>query len=201
MSAPVPADLFGRAGQAEAYVAFRPRYPPAVLHAVGGPSGPASVAVDLCSGPGTVAVALAEQMAWSRILAVDRSTAQLRNAPKHPAVEYVLGDALAVDAALPGALRAGVELICIGQGLHWFDTPHLMAGLAPWLHPQCGRVVVLGYDVSLLDRAECAVVYDGYHQFQKAVEPYWSPQCKRGRRFGVWVLCVCATVPPWFHPT
>jgi release factor glutamine methyltransferase len=74
---------------------------------------PGATVVDLCSGTGAVALAVADESRAARVLAVERSAAALawlrRNAAGHPAVEVVLGDV--TDPDLLAGLRGGADVV------------------------------------------------------------------------------------------
>jgi hypothetical protein len=133
----------------------------------------------LLSGPGTVALELASQCNFQHVLAVDRSNAQLQNAPKHAAVQYVQGDLPAgIATALPDSMFGTVQLMTVGQGLHWFDTQQFVHSIAPYLHPSTGVFAVMGYGLSRVSNSH-SVVQAAYNQFCRTIEPFWDPQCKR----------------------
>ena len=78
-----------------------------------GLSGAGAVVVDLCSGTGAIALAIADEGSAARVVAVERSPAALsylrRNAADWPAVEVVAGDV--TDPDLLGDLTGGVDVV------------------------------------------------------------------------------------------
>lgn len=74
---------------------------------------------DVGTGNGQVAIALAE--CFDEVLATDPSEAQLAAAREHPRVRYRTAT---YDSALPDA---SVQLVTVGQALHWFDPDKFFA--------------------------------------------------------------------------
>jgi release factor glutamine methyltransferase len=76
-------------------------------------TAPGAVVVDLCSGTGAIALAVADESKAARVLAVERSPVALdylrRNAIAFPSVEVVAGDV--IDPGLLTAERGGVDVV------------------------------------------------------------------------------------------
>jgi release factor glutamine methyltransferase len=76
-------------------------------------TAPGATVVDLCSGTGAIALAVADEAAPGRVYAVERSVAALpylrRNAAAFPAVEVVAGDV--TDSELLASCRGGVDVL------------------------------------------------------------------------------------------
>ncbi|MEU4619058.1 peptide chain release factor N(5)-glutamine methyltransferase [Actinoplanes sp. NPDC023801] len=74
---------------------------------------PGAVVVDLCSGSGAIAIAIADETRAGRVIAVERSTAALpwlrRNASAYPVVEVVAGDV--TDPGLLSELHGAVDVL------------------------------------------------------------------------------------------
>src|SRR3954471_23387114 len=103
-------DLFS-AGAA-AYARFRPTYPPALFDWLAATAPARGLAIDVGTGNGQAAVALAER--FERVLALDPSEQQLANAAAHPRVQYRHAPAEAT-----GAPAACADLVTAGQAFHW----------------------------------------------------------------------------------
>src|SRR5438477_12995168 len=88
-------DLFS--AQSPDYARFRPTYPPALFAWLAGLAPARATAVDVGTGSGQAAVALAGL--FDRVLAIDPSEAQLANATPHARVEYRRGPAEATSLA------------------------------------------------------------------------------------------------------
>ena len=76
-------------------------------------TAPGATVVDLCSGTGAIALAVADEAAPGRVVAVERSSAALeflrRNAAAYPVVEVLRGDV--TDPGLAGELPAQVDVV------------------------------------------------------------------------------------------
>jgi len=76
-------------------------------------TAPGATVVDLCSGTGAIALAVADEAEPGRVVAVERSSAALeflrRNAAPFPVVQVVTGDV--TDPALAAALPADVDVV------------------------------------------------------------------------------------------
>lgn len=108
------AALFSDAAQAAAYAAHRPSYPAALFEAILAHVPGRSLAVDIATGSGQAAVALAAS--FDSVIAQDGSQAQLDHADRGsaPNVAYQLADAH--DTALPAGCA---DLVTVAQALHW----------------------------------------------------------------------------------
>ncbi len=102
-------------GHAATYAAFRPTYPLALYDWLVSQLPAQTQAWDVGTGNGQVALALADRFA--AVLATDPSAEQLAAAPMHPRVAY---RQTTYDSGLP---VASVQLVTVGQALHWFDLP------------------------------------------------------------------------------
>lgn len=100
--------------QAGAYERFRPGYPAALFDWLAGQAPARALAVDVATGNGQAAVALAARFA--RVIACEPSAAQLAAARAHPRVEY--RREAAERLSLPDA---SADLLTAAQAAHWFD--------------------------------------------------------------------------------
>lgn len=99
---------------AESYAAARPGYPPELFTWLASVSPGRGLAWDAATGSGQAAVGLAAH--FDRVIATDRSEAQLRHARPHPSVEYRMASAEA--SGLPDH---AVDLVTVAAAIHWFD--------------------------------------------------------------------------------
>ncbi|MFO7983885.1 MAG: class I SAM-dependent methyltransferase [Desulfuromonadales bacterium] len=99
---------------AEAYARYRPDYPLELIAALRAASPDTRRAWDCATGNGQVAAALVK--AFGQVVATDASAAQLNHAVRHPRIFYVRSL-----AANSGLASASVDLVTVGQALHWFD--------------------------------------------------------------------------------
>ena len=100
---------------AAVYAKARPDYPAKLFEYLARLCDCRDIAWDCACGSGQASLGLASH--FKAVLASDASLEQLIRAPEQPAVQYVQGQAedrfLAADT---------VDLICIGQAVHWFDA-------------------------------------------------------------------------------
>ena len=150
---------------AKEYASFRPGYPPE-LFAWLAQVAPARDAVWDCGcGSGQASVPLAGHFA--RVFATDVSAEQIAAAKPHPGVTY--GCAPAENS---GLADASVDLVTVGQALHWFDVDAFYtearrvarpgAVLAVWSYPR----------PQFADPALDSAFFDFY---SRDVGPYWPP--------------------------
>lgn len=100
--------------QADAYARHRPGYPAALFDWLAGAAPRRRLAWDVATGNGQAAQGLAER--FRRVVATDASVQQLLAADRHPGVHFRLERA--ETSSLPAA---AVDLVTVGQALHWFD--------------------------------------------------------------------------------
>jgi SAM-dependent methyltransferase len=146
----IATDAFGPV--AEAYAAFRPRYPRAVFHYLAAVAPSTHCVLDVAAGSGQATLGLAAHFA--RVVAVDLSTRQLGAMPEHPRVHRVSAHA----ESLPIRDHA-VDLVLAAQALHWFDEAAFFKDAARVLRPR-GIVAVLAYDLSRITPAIDRLVRD-----------------------------------------
>jgi SAM-dependent methyltransferase len=99
---------------ADAYRTYRPTYPPELFAWLAGHVPRRETAVDCGCGSGQASIRLAAH--FTRVVAIDPSAEQIRNAEPHPRVDYRVAPA----EALPLA-NGTADLVIAAQALHWFD--------------------------------------------------------------------------------
>ena len=100
--------------QADSYARYRPHYPEALYSFLYGLVRKTDTAWDCGTGNGQVAVRLAEE--FRLVYATDISEKQIGQAPQRENIFYSI--ARAEQSALPSH---SVDLVTIGQAIHWFD--------------------------------------------------------------------------------
>jgi SAM-dependent methyltransferase len=158
-------DLFSE--RPDQYALYRPTYPAAVFAWLAAQTPGAKLAVDVGTGNGQAAIALAEH--FDRVLGLDPSEAQLRNARVHPRVEYRRSSAeqLAADGASADALF-------VAQALHWFQHDAFFREVDRVLVP-AGVLAVSCYELSRITPEVDAVVMDLY---ERDLGVFWEPERK-----------------------
>jgi SAM-dependent methyltransferase len=157
-------DHFSR--QSAAYSRHRPGYPPELIDFVANQSRTRGLAIDCATGSGQAALQLAAH--FERVLAVDGSQAQLRNAHAHAGVTYVA----AVAESLPVADRRA-QLVAAAQALHWFDFGRFYAECRRVLEPG-GVVAAWTYGKFSFDNGEIDAIVEDF--YEREVGPYWPPE-------------------------
>lgn len=151
--------------QSANYARHRPRYPDALFAFLAGLATRHALAWDCATGNGQAAIALSEH--FDRVIATDASEAQIGAALAHPGVSYRVAPAEA-----SGLDAHSVDLVTVGQALHWFDHEQFFA--------ETRRVVVPGgvlaawcYELCEVSAACDAVVGTLYGDI---VGEYWPPE-------------------------
>lgn len=151
-------------GHASTYAAFRPTYPTTLYDWLSGLVPAHRQAWDVGTGNGQVAMALAAR--FERVMATDPSAAQLAAAPAHERVSY---RETTYDSALPDA---SVDLVTVGQALHWFDLPAFFAEVRRVLAPG-GAFAAFAYVHSRVTPDVDALTMH-YHDVTCAA--HWAPE-------------------------
>jgi SAM-dependent methyltransferase len=153
-------------GQAAAYAAYRPAYPPALFEALAALAPAGRVKRDRGAGSGQAAAALADW--FDAVIATDASAEQIAHAAPHPRVTY------RVARAEQGGLdRASVDLVTVAQALHWFDTAAFFTEVQRVLVPR-GVVAAWTYGDAILD---APALDEAYRNFSETdVGPFWPPE-------------------------
>ena len=102
------------------YARYRPGYPAALFAHLAGLCDGRKLAWDCATGNGQSALGLVEH--FDRVIATDASAAQVDAAIAHPQVSYHVAP-----AEQSGLDDSSVDLLTVGQALHWFDLPRFFA--------------------------------------------------------------------------
>lgn len=150
---------------AKSYARYRPAYPAELIAALVDAAPATGRAWDCATGSGQVAGGLADS--FDQVVASDASAAQLGHALRHPHIDYLC--CLAETPALTGS---SVDLVTVGQALHWFDFAAFFAEVRRVARP---RAVVAAWCYGLLCVAPPIdrLLHDFYHRTLKG---YWPPQ-------------------------
>lgn len=152
-------------GQAGAYAAHRPSYPPGMVQHLASLCAGRDLAWDAGTGSGQAAVLLGDH--FQRVLATDASAEQIRHAQAHARVEYRV--AMADQSGLPDQ---SADLVTVAQALHWFDLPRFYAEVRRVLRSG-GIVAAWCYGNPTIDPEVDPVVERFYTE---RVGRYWPPE-------------------------
>lgn len=148
------------AAVSEAYAQYRPTYPPSLFTTILdhnpslGRGGKRSLAVDVAAGSGQASLPLASL--FERVVALDSCAEQLAAAKKRLAAAKNNGNKedlrarvefLEADAHDTGLAPGSADLVCVAQGLHWFDVPRFAAEAARILQPH-GSLAAWSYGLA-----------------------------------------------------
>lgn len=153
-------DHFARMGAD--YAQARPTYPPELFHAITGLCGHHGLAVDIATGNGQAALALAPY--FDQIIALDQSAAMLASAAPHPKIEY--RQARAEQTGLPDQCA---DLVTVATALHWFDLSPFFTEAKRILKPN-GVFAAWGYTDCTITPEIDTIVQNLYRQTLRA---YW----------------------------
>jgi len=155
-------DLFGHKGQAQAYSVYRPKYNEEIFRKIDDYLGieltERSLAVDVGTGTGQVAVPLSTKLDFKRVIGVDRSEEQLKHAVQADGVDYCVGDAynLPLDPDSAGVLT-------IAQAMHWLDLTVFFQEVQRVLKPG-GTFIVLGYAIPRISQQKIEREFRRYYE-------------------------------------
>ena len=152
-------------GHADAYAAFRPRYPARLFRLLAEAAPGQELAWDAGTGSGQAALGLAAH--FERVVATDASPQQVAAAPEHPRVTFRVGA-----EAGSGLDDGSADLVTVAQALHWFDRERFWAEVRRVLRPG-GLVAVWCYSMARTAPEVDAVVD---HLYEQVVGPYWPPE-------------------------
>ena len=147
------------------YARYRPHYPAELFDFLAGQTNEHSLAWDCATGSGQAAIAL--RAYFERVVATDASKAQIDAAVAHPGVTYKV-----VAAEDSQQDSASVDLITVGQALHWFDIDRFF-GEAERVLVNGGVLAAWCYELCRVSDACDAVVEELYW---KIVGEFWPPE-------------------------
>jgi SAM-dependent methyltransferase len=158
-------DLFSEG--AGDYARFRPTYPPALFAWLAEQSPSRLMALDLGTGSGQAALALAEY--FDRVIAIDASDEQLINARPHARVEYRRASAEAT-----GVRDNSADLMLAAQSFHWFKQESFFPEVTRVLWPG-GLLALSSYQLPVIGPNVDRVISELYSDY---LGKYWEPERK-----------------------
>ena len=147
------------------YAKYRPRYPDTLFAHLAGLCDGHDLAWDCATGNGQSALGLAEH--FRHVIATDASAAQIDAAIRDPRVSYHVAP-----AEQGGLDDDSVDLLTVGQALHWFDLPRFFAEAARAVR-NGGVVAAWSYRMCTVDAAVDGVLDELYSGI---VDEFWPPE-------------------------
>ncbi len=152
-------------GHAADYTRYRPTYSPELFAWLAQQAPTHTLVWDCATGNGQAALGLAAH--FDAVIATDASDNQIATAHVHPRVRYAVAP-----AENSGIAAGSVDLITVGQALHWFDFPAFYAEAARVLKPG-GVLAAWSYGLMQVSPAVDAAVWRLY---EPITGPYWPPE-------------------------
>lgn len=149
--------------QSDSYKKFRPTYPAELYNLLFSTCNSFNAAWDCGTGNGQVALQLAPK--FEKVFASDISEKQLANAERRPNIEY-----LNFRAEQSPFEEASIDLITVGQAIHWFDIPLFLEEARRVLKPE-GVLAFWGYGL-LRVSPDIDELID--HFYSEVVGPHWD---------------------------
>jgi ubiquinone/menaquinone biosynthesis C-methylase UbiE len=153
--------------QANAYNLYRPGYPEEMFAYLASVTPDNSLAWDCACGNGQASIALTKY--FEKIIATDASGEQINNTVAYSNIEY------RIEKAERSSLQNhSVDLIIVGQALHWFDTAAFFAEAKRVLKAG-GITAVWVYNLLTITPELDMIIYDLYRNI---LGDYWAPERK-----------------------
>lgn len=151
--------------QSAQYANYRPRYPAELFQILADQCQRRELAWDCATGSGQAAVALGEF--FESVIATDASDTQIASAIPHANVSYRVAT-----AEVSGLDDASVDLLTVGQALHWFDHERFFT--------EAGRVLASGGVLAVWCYGLCHVndACDGVvdELYTDIANEFWPPE-------------------------
>ncbi len=148
--------------RADAYVRYRPVYPPELYAYLASVAPDRRLAWDCGTGNGQAAVGLVDF--FDRVIATDASGEQLAQAPAHSRIEYKIAS-----AESSGLASESAGLVTVAVAVHWFDLGRFYAEVRRVLLPK-GVIAVWCYSVPAIEPGIDAIVK---RYLQEILSGYW----------------------------
>lgn len=156
-------DLFSQ--QAQEYSQYRPEYPDTLFEYIATQVTDKQHAWDVGTGNGQIARGLTKH--FSSITATDISQAQIDNAYKHKRITYSV-----TPAENSGLNDECIDLVVVGQALHWFNLDAFFAEVARVLKDK-GTLCVVTYALPRIN-TDIDASLDQFHN--QTLADYWPAE-------------------------
>lgn len=150
-----------------AYRNYRPGYPEELFAWLSNQCLQHNVAWDCGCGTGQSALMLIPY--FKQVVATDPSFEQIRNAVKHPDIDYRVMPAEQTDLE-----STSIDLIVVAQALHWFDFEQFYREVRRVAGDGC-LLAAITYDLLRISEEIDLVIDHFYHQI---IGPFWPPERK-----------------------
>jgi ubiquinone/menaquinone biosynthesis C-methylase UbiE len=154
-------------GDADRYVAYRPTYPVELFAYLASLAPACDLACDCATGNGQAALGLTPH--FRSIVAIDASRQQLKLAPLHARIIYLL--ALADRTPLPDS---SVDLVTVATAFHWLDFPRFF-GEVRRVAKRDGILAVWGYKLPIVSQEVDTIIL---RFSSKVLRQFWLPETK-----------------------
>ncbi|KAL4607562.1 hypothetical protein ACB092_09G184200 [Castanea dentata] len=163
------AELYSK--QAELYAEGRPCYPPELFDFIASKTPCHDLAWDVGTGSGQAARSLAG--IFKNVIATDTSSKQLSFAPRLPNVRYQHTPPTMSSAELECnvAPQSSIDVVTIGQALHWFDLPNFYEQVKWVLKKPHGVIATWCYTLPQVNESVDAL-FQPFHYV--SVDPHWD---------------------------
>ncbi len=151
--------------QAADYALFRPTYPQNLIDFVVDKVSHKGVALDVATGNGQVAYALANK--FNKVYAIDLSEGQIEHAKKKNNIIYSVSTAEKTPFA-----DNSFDLITIAQALHWFKFAEFFTEMKRIGHKDA-LLAAWGYGRSHVDQ-QIDIIFDEF--LLNFLDAYWDPE-------------------------
>ncbi|CAL1378353.1 unnamed protein product [Linum trigynum] len=175
--------------QASEYAKTRPSYPKQLFDFIASKTPFDDLVWDVGSGSGqaVVSVSFLDRI-YKSVIATDTSSTQLDHVPRLPNVHYRHTPLTIPTDDLPLLIdgESTVDLVTVGQALHWFGLPSFY-NQAQWVLKKSNDVVA----AVCYCTPEIEWTVDSFYMVDSA--PYWNPQRKlvaKGGEFIFYVLFI-----------
>ena len=147
------------------YAAFRPHYPKELFSYLASIAPANELAWDCACGNGQATVDLAEHFA--KVVGTDGSAEQIAAAKPHPKIDYKVAP-----AEKSGLVDASVDLVTVGQALHWLPLDSFYAEARRVLKA-AGVLAVWTYSAARVEGDAVDELVQDFHY--NRIGPYWPP--------------------------
>lgn len=153
--------------QARGYARFRPHYPDEMIHYIIGKVDGRNTVLDVATGNGQVAAALA--LSFTKVFATDISEKQLQQAVAAPNIYYSVASAENL-----GFDDGSFDLITVGQAIHWFKFVAFYKEVNRLLKKD-GVFAVMGYGLFAVGKEADKVLH---YLYKDVLGAYWDAERK-----------------------